>query len=270
MRARWLLLALTACGARTGLGAPELADASLDAAHDAPVDAPHDVGLDAPVVQTGCADGQREGFEDEKQFPTIAACAGGFQIGGVMPFAPASPAQCPSVATNDTLVPACNHQAGDDGPDPKGVGCNIADLCAVGWHVCAGADDVTANSPSGCDGSTHPNDPPTFWATRQSSNGCANCATGTITGSQCDSKACTPGCVQTAATSNDVFGCGNTGNGDQFVDCGPFDSFTNNACSELAGTSWSCDGDPTGFCEAYVLTHLDATGGGALCCRDEP
>ena len=279
MRGRWLLLALAACGARTELGAPEVADASFDAAHDAPVDSPHDSPadspadspIDAPTVQSGCADGQREGFEDQKQFPTIAACAGGFEIGGVMPFSPASPAQCPGVATHDTVVPACNHQAGDDGPNPKGVGCNIADLCAVGWHVCAGAADVTANSPSGCDGATHPNDPPTFWATRQSSNGCANCATGTLTGSQCDSKTCAPGCVETAATSNDVFGCGNTGNaGVAFVGCDPLDSFTNNACSALAGTSWSCAGDPTGFCEAYVLAHLDSTGGGALCCHDEP
>jgi hypothetical protein len=263
-----LLVLIAACGSRTELLAPEPVDASIDVPHDTAHDVAHDVQPDAPPIVHGCADGQREGFVDDKKFPDIAGCSGGFLIGGVMPFHPASVAACPSVVPNDTTVPACNRGAGDDGANPKGAGCNVADLCEAGWHVCASSADVAKHSPSGCNGATQPSDPPLFFVTRQSSNGCAMCATGTSTASDCDSKACVTGCAETERTSNDAFGCGNVAPAISLVDCDPLDSFTNNLCNNLSGSSWSCAGDPTGFCEAYVLVHLDSSFGGALCCRD--
>ena len=266
---RLLVLVLAGCGARTPLLVPDDASVALDAPDDAPHDArEEDAPHDAPIAQPGCADGQREGFIDDEKFPFIAGCSGGFSIGGVMPFAPKSIAQCPSVVATDTTVARCNHAAGDDSSNPNGVGCDVEDLCEPGFHVCKSSSDVGAHSPSGCDGATVSGDPPLFFVTRQSSNGCGICATGSSTGPQCDSEACTPGCAETERTSNDAFGCGNVAPQVTLQDCDPLDSFTNNLCDDLNGSSWSCSADPTGFCEAYVLSHLDATFGGALCCRD--
>jgi hypothetical protein len=94
------------------------------------------------------------------------------------------------------------------------------------------------------------------------------CATGTLTGSECNSQSCTRDCAETASTSNDVFGCGNVGSPGPFEDCGPLDHFSNNLCSGLPSSSWTCEDDGSGFCEAYAIAHLDASFGGALCCRD--
>jgi hypothetical protein len=60
----------------------------------------------------------------------------------------------------------------DVSPEPTGTGCNVADLCAPGWHVCLDANDVTTSSPNGCVGVTRPNDPALLFLTRQSSTGC--------------------------------------------------------------------------------------------------
>lgn len=261
---RLLALVLLSCGARTPLLAPGDASVAVDAPHDAPKDAPKD----APIAIPGCADGQREGFLDAKKFPDIAGCSGGFSIGGVMPFHPSSIPQCPSVVATDTTVPRCSRVAGDDSPNPQGLGCDVEDLCEPGFHVCTSASDVAKHSPSGCDGATLAGDPPLFFVTRQSSNGCGMCATGSSTGPECDSKSCTLGCAETERTSNDVFGCGNVSAGVTLQGCDPLDSFTNNFCNDLNGSTWSCAADPSGFCEAYVLSHLDGTFGGALCCRD--
>src|SRR5262245_27652189 len=73
------------------------------------IDAP---GPDADADRVGCADGQREGFVDLSAYPHIAACAGGWSAPGVI-----------------GVTAACDHHAGDDGPDPSGVGCSAADLC---------------------------------------------------------------------------------------------------------------------------------------------
>ncbi len=243
------LLVLIACGARTGL----------------------DVG-DVRRTAIGCADGAREGFVDTAAYPDIAGCSGGWSIPGVMLQNPGTAAQCPGVPTFDTVSPACNRLGGNDGPNPNGIGCNVADLCAEGWHVCTGAGDVESRSPGGCGEATRADDPPLFFTTRQTSNGCDFCATGTRTDPDCDSMQCTSGCAQTPTMSNDVFGCGNFGNPpdsmDPFADCGPLDRSTYNECASLAGSTWRCDEDPTGLCEAYVIVHGGADHGGALCCRD--
>lgn len=270
------------CGARTELLGPETMDASsVDAGHDVARDAPVDVArdvmldvvpdivmVDAPMPATGCADGTREGFTDMTMYPQIAGCSGGFQIPGVMPFSPGFAPACPTYPTHDTTLPACNRQAGNDGPNPTGVGCDVEDLCEIGWHVCTGSDDITTCSPTGCAGATRSGDPPLFFTSRQSSNGCTDCATGTRVSPDCDSKSCTAGCMETARTSNDVFGCGNFGAEQAFTGCGPIDRYSNNLCSGLAGSSWSCTDDGSGLCEAYAIVHADSSHGGALCCID--
>jgi hypothetical protein len=183
-----------------------------------------------------------------------------------MPFHPAFAPACPSVSTYDT-DPACSRRAGNDSSNPNGTGCAVADLCAAGWHVCTGAADVASHSPSGCDGAAAPSGPPVFFASRQSSDGCGFCATGTGTGAQCDSASCAEGCAETPWTSNDVFGCGNLGATPPLVDCGPLDRFTNNLCGSVSA-NWSCVDDGTGLCEAYTIVHSGPDFGGALCCSD--
>jgi len=73
--------------------------------------------------------------------------------------------------------------------------------------------------------------------------------------------------MQTANLSNDVFGCGNFGSTSPIVDCGPVDRFSNDVCSGLPASPWSCF-NPSGLCEAYVVTKNAPTFGGVLCCRD--
>jgi hypothetical protein len=248
------LLVLSACGARTGLLAPETFDGG-DAAPDGP-----------PRIH-GCADGQREGFLDAVKYPAIAGCSGGWSVPGVMPFNPGTAPACPTFTTHDTVHPACNRGGGDDGANPKGAGCCVADLCEAGWHVCTSAADVTSHSPTGCKGATSANAPPLFFVTRQSSNGCGACATGGRTDSDCNSETCSSGCAQTPRTSNDVFGCGNLGASTPILDCGPIDRFSNNLCNDV-GSNWTCNDDGTGFCEAYAILHNGSAFGGALCCRD--
>jgi hypothetical protein len=166
--------------------------------------------------------------------------------------------------------------AGNDGPNPSGVGCNIADLCAAGWHVCTGAADVMSSSPNGCAGATQPTDPSLYFASRQSSTGFNACATGSGTGPNCTANSGATGCAQTADTSNDVYGCGNLGNqGIGFEGCAPLDASlaldpSNDVCGGGAppGSNWSCADDGSGTCEAYVLVHGGPGYGGALCCRD--
>jgi hypothetical protein len=243
---------LISCGARTG----------LDVA----------AGSDFGASVVGCADGTREGFVDIAANPAIAGCSGGWSVPGVMLQDPGTAPKCPTVPTFDTQSPACGRSGGNDGPNPDGQGCSVADLCADGWHVCTSSADVESHAPAGCAAATLADDPPLFFVSRQSSNGCCVCASGTRTDSDCDSLECTTGCAQTADISNDVFGCGNfgepSGGTDPFVDCGPLDRSTSNQCAFLQGSSWSCDDDGSGLCEAFVLVHGAADYGGALCCRD--
>jgi len=221
----------------------------------------------ACVGESGCADGTREGFVDTLTYPEISGCSGGWSVPGIMSVDPGIAPAC-GVATFDTVTPACGRAAGNDGANPNGTGCNVADLCSAGWHVCATAQDIAAHSPTGCGGATAAGDPPLFFASRQSSNGCAICATGTRTDPDCNSASCTTGCAQTAKTSNDLFGCGNFGATGPLVDCGPIDRFSQNVCSGLPGSPWSCLDNGFGVCEAYVVTKSAPGFGGVLCCHD--
>jgi hypothetical protein len=234
------------------------------------VETPVDVVCNA----SGCSDGQREGFTDLAAYPGIAGCSGGWSVPGIMIDNPGAAPACPGIATFDTVVPACSRRAGNNSSNPSGAGCNVADLCAAGWHVCATAADVAASSPTGCVGVAAPGAEPLFFATRQSSTGCGVAATGLSTdGAVCNAGSCAAGCAQTAAISNDVFGCGNYGEpignwGQVAVDAGqPLNFFSHDSCTAL-GPPWACSGE--GVCEAYVLTKAAADKGGVLCCRDRP
>jgi hypothetical protein len=219
----------------------------------------------AQISTIGCSDGTREGFLDTTMYPDIAGCAGGWSIPGIMGFNPGTAPDCPSIATFDTLDPACGRQAGNSSANPNGTGCNVADLCAAGWHVCTSSADVMSHSPTGCDGAA-PDSTSVFFATRQSSTGCGVCATGTAIGPQCTPASCNTGCAQTAAISNDVFGCGNIGSTPSSA-CGPLNEFSQNECSSLP-SPWSCNDSTSGECEAYVVTKSSPAAGGVLCCSD--
>jgi hypothetical protein len=230
------------------------------------------LGGRAIAQSSGCSDGQREGFLDAVAYPDIAGCGGAWTIPGVSLFAPADAPSCPGLVPADTRTPACGNGAGDDGANPSGDGCNVADLCAEGWHVCLDAPDVaTASGGAGCGDATQPDGPPLFFLTRQSSTGCGVCATGDSIDSSCNSLSCASGCLQTENISNDVFGCGNYGSAPSGV-CAPLNSFSSNLCSSLASQGWSCNDastvDDGGVCESFTVLHANPATGGVLCCRD--
>ncbi len=209
----------------------------------------------------GCADGAREGFVDQNAFTHIAGCSGAWDQPGVTP---------------DTVAPTCGRQGGDDGAKADGTGCSSADLCAEGWHVCSTWHEVAAKSPSGCAGATPPDAKPKslFFALRQPS------ANGSVCGEWGDGY-------------NDVFGCGNLGNGlPADKSCGPLDrvlaSTQPNSCgfneAEPNLGPWQCLGDASSHLnEGKVVTKKgcpnqgcsydgvplgNSDKGGVLCCRD--
>jgi hypothetical protein len=117
-------------------------------------------GTTGEVSTIGCADGTREALLDEVVHPTVAACAGGFWVPGVV--APVS---------------TCGRQGGNDGPTPDGMGCSIEDLCASGWHLCASRHEVAMAGLGDCNAQAWGGQ---FFATGQSGNGANACAdTGT-------------------------------------------------------------------------------------------
>lgn len=109
-----------------------------------------------PLPDNGCADGEREAFEDEDALPDIAGCAGAWQVPGVV-----------------VNVPNCNRQAGDDALDPLGTGCSVEDLCGEGWHVCLSRAEVMERGITSCNDHAFGG---AFFATRQSGNGSDTCA----------------------------------------------------------------------------------------------
>jgi hypothetical protein len=226
----------------------------------------------ATAQSNGCSDGQREGFLATATYPDIAGCGGAWTIPGASLFAPAEAPSCPGLVPSDTRDPACNRAAGDDGANPTGSGCNVADLCADGWHVCLDAPDVaTASGGLGCGDATQAGGPLLFVLTRQSSTGCGPCATGDSVDPDCTSFTCAGSCLQTEKISNDVVGCGNFGSGPG-SGCAPLNSFSQNLCSSLSGQGWSCNDasavDDGGVCELFTVLHSDPATGGVLCCRD--
>ena len=180
-----------------------------------------------PVALVGCADGEREGFLDLDAEPNIAACGGGFVVGGVL----------------TVLEPGCARSAGDDGTNPNGDLCNVTDLCAAGWHVCAGPAEVQAMSALGtCDGAVVESES-AFFATRASGTGGYECNGG----------------------SNDLFGCGSQGYQPVAASCAPLDRSSGDLCGSV--TDWNCGGGD-GTNEAGLVTKPAPGSGGVLCCID--
>jgi hypothetical protein len=229
----------------------------------------------------GCADGSREGFSSISTYPTIASCGGAWTV--------------PGVWVDD---PACGRQAGNHGLNAPGTGCNVQDLCAPGWRVCYGPDDVAARTGgTGCQdavASSYPNfgtggwgndptgvpipQPPAgpggaFFMTRTSGPGtgvCEDVVNGTPT------------------SFNDVFGCGNMGRPVSGT-CAPLNRFGSNLCDGLqdyiwpgsndadnpatdygydaaADWAWSCGSD--GVQESNtVVKKFPNQQGGVICCK---
>lgn len=135
--------------------------------------------VDAGVVArdpSGCADGARDGFLSIASYPEIAACSGGWTVPGV----------------TASTAPACGRVSGDDSANAEGTGCSAADLCAAGWHLCRGKDEVGLKGQGSCADAVPPGARPNslFFAVVQASQ----------LNSACD-----------VAGDNDVFGCGNLG-----------------------------------------------------------
>jgi hypothetical protein len=217
------------------------------------------VPLDPPDPEIGCADGEREGFLSLDSHPSIAGCSGAWSIPGVM----------------GNLAPGCARGAGDDGSNATGQGCSSLDLCAIGWHVCEGKDEVASRSSDGCAGAVPPGtrEKSLFFAVRQSSENGSVCSSG--------------------AGDNDVFGCGNLGNAlPSDKGCGVLDrvlaSTQPNSCgfneAEPPLGPWECDGPGDGHLHEGTLVTKKACAsadcsydgspigswdkGGVLCCRD--
>ena len=201
----------------------------------------------------GCSDGTREGFIPATGFPDIAGCSGGWSVPGILACQPT------------TTSPACGRNSGNDSTNPPGLGCNVEDLCAPGWHVCASEAEVDDKTPTtGCSGAV-PAGTALFFATRQSSNGCAVCATGTSTSTCCNGVTCCGGCAQTCSTPNDVFGCGTHGVPLSNIPCGVLNRFSGNNCLGLSAP-WSCG--TSSIQEALNVTKPGSNFGGVLCCKD--
>jgi hypothetical protein len=213
--------------------------------------------IDVPVTispamgtATGCADGTREGFTDAMMFPNIAACSGGWSVPGVM---------------NAGLVaPACNRVSGNSSANPSGTGCNVADLCAAGWHVCNTDQDVLAHVPS---------IPGGFIC---GTYACTSAVPGThcfFTSGQGGAPPVPPNqpggiCTSGQVGPDDIVGCGIAAqiqpptNGG--ASCVPgLDAASGELCGALP-TDWHCGTNASQ--EAVNVTKSDALNGGALCC----
>lgn len=172
------------------------------------------------VSDTGCAAGEAQGFLGQK---SISACAGAWSVAGV--------------ATEASYSRQC-----DSNGDADGQGCSVADVCAVGWHVCESATEVLdASDNLGCNGVSDFSDG--FFVTRQSGPGSI---------------------IMSEDGTNDVFGCGQGAGVKSDNEKRGLNAFTHNKCSQVDG-SWSCPG--SGYDEALTIVH-NTNVGGALCCRD--
>ncbi|MCG3174227.1 MAG: hypothetical protein GMKNLPBB_02455 [Myxococcota bacterium] len=176
----------------------------------------------------GCSDGKHEGVNDGY---TIFACKGGWDAAGV---------DTPS---------RCGRKAGDDSSNPNGTGCSAADLCATGFHLCDGKNDIAKYG--GCN---LRNWEQGFWMTSQNSE---------------NSNACAGGGYQ------DVYGCGTLGRSVS-QGCSPLTRRSTAACYNerywnapdilFGDDGWSCSGSYTE--EGRYIKHAGGRNGGVLCCRD--
>jgi tRNA A-37 threonylcarbamoyl transferase component Bud32 len=184
--------------------------------------------------EIGCADGTRDGFLDRRKYQTIAACAGGWSV--------------PGVVGGPNLVPRCGLEGGNNGRRPDGAGCTAADLCAEGWQVCPTAALVMERA-GGCQDAVPDGGSDTlFFATGQRA-----------TRHLCD-----------GFGLNNVHGCGGGLGPAEDPSCAPFSRrLGHQECSAMP--PWSCSTDPSavvdGQNEAAIVTKAGSSGGGVLCCK---
>jgi hypothetical protein len=194
-----------------------------------------------PTCESGCSDGQREGFTDLNAYPCIAACAASWTVPGVV-----------------GKTKTCNGQSGNNfnitrNPTAR---CSVADACAPGWHVCASSSEVASRLRGGSCSDAGQG----FYVSQQSGGGCGMCAIGTR---NCSVGTCDSNCMMNQNTRNDIFGCGSNGiNPD--ASCSPLNKFGNDGCSSLPN-NWRCT---AGFSEADNVIKTNTQGGGVLCCKD--
>jgi hypothetical protein len=188
---------------------------------------------DGGMVSTaGCADGTREGYVDIQHYPSIAACAGGWEVAGLL-----DPL---------TRTPTCGRQAGNSAELTNGFGCTVADLCADGWHVCETAAEVAALATD-CTDAIPPTAPGfEFYVTRQRAYG-SMCIAANDRG------------------TNNLHGCGNVGVLDD-ASCAPFTVMLRNLDCAV-WPPWSCSSTTVNEYEA--VTKRGSTRGGVLCCKDQ-
>jgi len=234
-------------------------------------------GVECTPQNIGCADATREGFMAWETFPLVASCGGAWTI------------------PDPTGPVSCNRTAGNHGVNPSGAGCGATDLCAPGWHVCYGPDDVAVRTgDSGCMeavdvdypnyGSLDPVEgvsvPPggAFFATRATTTS-GVCADGV-------NAPMDPPDVLDAISRDNVFGCGNMG-AVPGQECGGLNRAANELCAYLQDASddeldnpatdygyallaewgWSCGVTPGEELANLVKLFPDRQGG-VMCCRD--
>jgi hypothetical protein len=199
--------------------------------------APFDAGAGgAPASNAGCADGTREAFVDNRRFPSVAGCSGGWTVPGVL--------------TPASMMASCNRAAGNSGLNPSGTGCTVEDLCADGWHVCLGANELTTLGSTCQDAGivTGVGAPQLFFVTRQRGRAPTACMPNDTTG------------------TNNLHGCGNFGTSEDMNCMPPLDrQLTQNQCASRM--PWSCT-DPNNMSnEGSVVVKPGSAAGGVLCCR---
>jgi hypothetical protein len=231
-----------------GNGARDAADARLDASprpDGAPLSWEPHPGIAGPPASVGCADGTREGFTDPAAWRAIAGCAGAWTVPGLhSPWARA---------------PQCARTAGNHGSNPMGNGCSIADLCAAGWHVCEGGDDVRGSSPTECE-SAAPAGFAVFFVSRA----------GASQYGLCSARSGVEGAADPAydeAFTNDLHGCGSFGPSEVPL-CQPFDRRMSFVDCLGTGGIWACGAADDHLAEANLVFKTGLGLGGALCCLD--
>ncbi|HET6149744.1 MAG TPA: hypothetical protein VFH68_19555 [Polyangia bacterium] len=195
------------------------------------------MGTGGSIVVNGCADGTREAFTNIQRFPSIAGCSGGWSIAGVV--------------TPASSTAMCARAAGNDGARPNGNGCTVEDLCAAGWHVCLGANELDALNVTCAQAQLPPVGGAAgagvlFFATRQR-----------MQGNVCN--------ADDTNGTNDIHGCGNFGLAED-PDCAPLDRHLSHTECDQA-PPWDCGNNNPGTTEALLVIKPGSAAGGVLCCH---
>jgi hypothetical protein len=184
----------------------------------------------------GCSDGTREGFRDITNWPSIAGCAGGWTSQGLLR---------PAVRE-----PKCLRLAGNNSPNPEGLGCSASDLCGPTWHACLDGPDVESHSPTGgCESIVSPDDEAFFVV---------------MTGASPQGV-----CHDDPSATNDLHGCGSVSIGQsESSECPPLTRRMSFADCAATGV-WQCGTTADdSLREAEVVTKPGPSLGGVLCCKD--